>query len=123
MIQDTIFYPVRPYDANGKKVHFVDVNRALDIHTIHLFEKTLNSLIAEGNRWIVINLKQCNYINSNGLETLVKLSRTICDKNGDIYLVHLCEKVAKIIMLFKLNKFLKIYKSEKEVLLLFRKAR
>ena len=111
---------VRTQELGGKKVQMVDLSGVLDIHTTRHFEKTLNSLIAQGSHWIIINFKRCDYISSAGLGALVGAAREVRRHEGDLRLLHLSNKIMKIVKLLGFDRILKIYNNEKEALLSFK---
>ena len=103
-----------------EKVQIVDLSGVLDIYTTRHFEKTLNSLIAQGNHWIIINFKRCDYISSAGLGALVGAARALRSREGDLRLEHLSNKIMKIVKLLGFDRILRIYNSEEEALLSFK---
>ncbi len=119
MVVSTDQVAVRTQESGGKKVQVVDLSGVLDIHTTRHFEKTLNFLIAQGNHWIIINFKKCDYISSAGLGALVGAAREVRRHDGDLRLLHLSNKILKIVKLLGFDRILKIYNSEKEALLSF----
>ncbi len=111
---------VRTQSLGEKKVRVVDLSGVLDIHATRHFGKTLNSLIAQGNRWIIINFKRCDYISSAGLGALVGAARALRSREGDVRLEQLSNKIIKIVKLLGFDRILRIYNSEKEALISFK---
>jgi len=111
---------VRTKSIGRKKVRVVDLMGVLDIHETQHLERALNSLIAGGSYWIIINFKKCNYISSAGLGVLVGAAGEVRRHQGDLRLGNLPKKIMKIVKLLGFDKILRIYHTEKEALLSFK---
>jgi anti-sigma B factor antagonist len=61
-----------------------------------------NQLSAEQNR-VIINLEQVEYINSNGLNSLISILTKTRTRGGEVILCNINEKIEKLLLITKLN--------------------
>lgn len=59
-------------------------------------------LSAELNR-VIINLEQVEYINSNGLNSLISILTKTRTRGGEVILCNINEKIEKLLLITKLN--------------------
>jgi anti-sigma B factor antagonist len=78
--------------------------------------------IADGQKRIVLNLAEINYIDSGGLGTLVALHTTARNAGASIKLANLTKRVGDLMQLTKLLTVFEVYQSEYEALEAFRTA-
>jgi anti-sigma B factor antagonist len=78
--------------------------------------------IANGQKRIVLNLAEVNYIDSGGLGTLVALHTTAHNAGGTIKLASLTERVGDLLQVTKLLTVFEVHPSEYEALEAFRTA-
>ena len=64
----------------------------------------LYSLIGQGRGKVVIDLSGCGWINSTGLGRLIHHSTTFKQKEGELKLANLTEKIDKIITITRLTE-------------------
>jgi anti-sigma B factor antagonist len=87
-----------------------------------LLREDVKKAIADGQKRIVLNLKEVNYIDSGGLGTLVALHTTAHNAGGSIKLANLTERVGDLLQVTKLLTVFEVHSSEYEALEAFRKA-
>ena len=87
-----------------------------------LLRDDVKKAIADGNKRIVLNLGEVNYIDSGGLGTLVALHTTAHNAGGTIKLANLTKRVGDLMQVTKLLTVFEVYPSEYEALEAFRKA-
>ncbi len=78
--------------------------------------------IADGQKRIVLNLSEVNYIDSGGLGTLVALHTSAHNAGGAIKLAHLTDRVGDLLQLTKLLTVFEVHPSEYAALEAFRTA-
>jgi anti-sigma B factor antagonist len=78
--------------------------------------------IADGQKRIVLNLSQVNYIDSGGLGTLVALHTTAHNAGGTIKLANLTKRVGDLLQVTKLLTVFEVYNSEYDALEAFRQV-
>jgi anti-sigma B factor antagonist len=87
-----------------------------------LLRDEVKKAIADGNRRIVLNLGEVNYIDSGGLGTLVALHTTAHNAGGTIKLANLTKRVGDLMQVTKLLTVFEVHNSEYEALEAFRTA-
>ncbi len=87
-----------------------------------LLRDDVKGAIANGQKRIVLNLAEVNYIDSGGLGTLVALHTTAHMAGGAIKLANLTKRVGDLLQVTKLLTVFEVYGSEYEALEAFRKA-
>ena len=87
-----------------------------------LLREDIKKAIADGNKKIVLNLGEVNYIDSGGLGTLVALHTTAHNAGATIKLANLTKRVGDLLQVTKLLTVFEVHNSEYEALEAFRKA-
>jgi anti-sigma B factor antagonist len=87
-----------------------------------LLRDEVKKAIADGNKRIVLNLGEVNYIDSGGLGTLVALHTTAHNAGGSIKLASLTKRVGDLLQVTKLLTVFEVYNSEYEALESFRQV-
>ncbi|MDD5456473.1 MAG: STAS domain-containing protein [Candidatus Margulisbacteria bacterium] len=97
--------------STEKKGNAVVLNVEGDIEfddSIQLNE-TFNNIIKKESPKIVLNLKECNYIDSSGLGSLVEGLKATQKANGDLRLANLNEDFKEILMMTRIIKYFQIF--------------
>ena len=79
-----------------------------------MMRDTVRDLLAKGNKKIVLNLGEVNYIDSSGIGELVSAYTTTKNQGGELKLLHLTKKVHDLLQITKLYTVFEIYDSEYE---------
>ena len=87
-----------------------------------LLREEVKRAIADGQKRIVLNLGEVNYIDSGGLGTLVALRITAQNAGGTIKLTNLTKRVGDVLQVTKLLTVFDVYNSEAEAIESFRKV-
>jgi len=87
-----------------------------------LLREEVKRAIADGQKRIVLNLGEVNYIDSGGLGTLVALHIAAHNAGGTIKLANLNKRVGDLMQVTKLLTVFEVHNSEYEALEAFRKA-
>lgn len=87
-----------------------------------LLREEVKKAIADGQKRIVLNLREISYIDSGGLGTLVALHTTALNAGSNIKLAHLTSRVGDLLQVTKLLTVFHVYNSEYEALEAFRQA-
>ena len=82
----------------------------------------VKKVIQEGNKRIVLNLGDVNYIDSGGLGTLVALHTTAHNAGATIKLANLTKRVGDLLQVTKLLTVFDVHNSEFDALEAFRRA-
>lgn len=83
------------------------------------FSSTLKSLIHEGVRHVVVDLKEVTWVNSTGLGILISGYTTMKRNNGEMKLLNVSERIDSIFMVTKLYSVFESYKDEDEAVASF----
>src|ERR1700684_2970104 len=81
-----------------------------------LLREEVKGAIANGQKRIVLNLGEVNYIDSGGLGTLVALHTTAHNAGGAIKLANLTRRVDDLMLVTKLLTVFEVYSSEYDAL-------
>lgn len=73
--------------------------------------ETFQQLIKDKSAKIVIDLKECNYIDSSGLGALVEGLKSTQKAGGDLRLVNLNEDFKEILMMTRIIKYFQTFDS------------
>jgi len=84
----------------------LNLNGRLDAHTSKTFEDRLMPLIDEGNKKILVDFSQLDYISSAGLRVLLLAARKLSEANGKIAL---CSLKAPIKTVFDIAGFSSVF--------------
>ena len=85
-----------------------------------LLREEVKKVIQDGNKRIVLNLDEINYIDSGGLGTLVALHTTAHNAGSTIKLANLTKRVGDLLQVTKLLTVFDVHNSEYEALEAFR---
>ena len=89
----------------------VKIEGEVDVYTSIDLKKELSKYIEDGEKSIIIDLDQVNYMDSSGLGVLVAVLKELKKVGGDLKLINLPLSVKKIFDLTRLTKFFSIYKN------------
>lgn len=76
----------------------------------------IRDLLADGQRRILLNLADVNYIDSAGLGAIISCYTTAKREGGQLKLVHLTKKVQDLLAITKLITVFETFESEKEAI-------
>jgi len=74
---------------------------------------TVDELIAKGQNHLIIDLKELDHINSNGLNVLITILTKARNAGGDSIITNIPEKVNKLFIITKLNTVFTVTDSRK----------
>ncbi|NOQ97355.1 MAG: anti-sigma factor antagonist [Calditrichae bacterium] len=86
----------------------------LDAHTAPNFEQAIQELIEENRYRIIVSMSDLNYISSAGLGVFMGFIEEIREKEGDIKLTNMTDKVFKVFDLLGFPALYKIFQEEAE---------
>ena len=86
----------------------------LDAHTAPNFEQAIQELIEENRYKIIVSMSDLNYISSAGLGVFMGFIEEIREKEGDIKLTNMTDKVFKVFDLLGFPALYQIFKGEME---------
>jgi len=80
----------------------------------------LITLIKGGVKKIVIDMTGLDFIDSSGIGVLIDAAKHLRQHGGDIVILSMPERVQIIVQPVRLNRFIKIFEREDEVIYFFR---
>jgi anti-sigma B factor antagonist len=108
-------------DASGQ-TWLVGIRGRLDQGLTPQLDKTLQSVLAEEQSRIVVDLSEVNYINSGGLRCLVAAWRKARQQGGDLVLAGLNQRLNEIFAIVGFNKVFQIFPTADTALQTLRKG-
>lgn len=82
----------------------------------------LITLIKGGVKKIVIDMTGLEFIDSSGIGVLIDAAKHLRQQGGDIVILSMPERVQVIVQPVRLNRFIKMFEREDEVIYFFRHA-
>lgn len=79
----------------------------------------LKSLLAQGHKNIILNMKDVSYVDSAGLGELVGAYTTATNQGGAVKLLHLQGKMKDLMQITKLHTIFPAFEDEKEAVASF----
>ena len=81
---------------------------------------TVRELVQSGNKKIVLNLMDINYIDSSGVGELVSTYTTVVNGGGKLKLLGLTKKIRELLAITKLLTVFEVYDDEPAALASFK---
>jgi anti-anti-sigma factor len=91
----------------------VDSEGALDL------DLALQTAVSEGKRKLILEMARVQYISSAGLRTLADILTQVRAGQGDLKLVNLSQRVARVLQIIGFDKFFSIYVTVDEAIASF----
>ncbi len=85
--------------------------------SVYLREK-FNDYFREGNKKFIIDIGEVDYLESVGLGVLIHIQKSIVAAKGEIKYIITSEKIKKLLVMVKLDKYFEIYSSLEELVVL-----
>lgn len=82
----------------------------------------LRSLLAQGKKHIILNMKDVGYVDSAGLGELVGAYTTATNQGGSVKLLHMQGKMRDLMQITKLHTIFPAFEDEKEAVQSFSAA-
>src|SRR5512135_526903 len=84
------------FKKKEKDALVISLKGRLDAVTTPMLEKDLTELMAGGERLVVLNLKDLDYISSAGLRTILAATKRLKEKQGRLHLASLKSVVREV---------------------------
>lgn len=81
-----------------------------------MLKQTINTLLAAGNKKLVLNLENVPYIDSAGLGEVVRTHTTVSRQGGSLKLLNLTKRIEDLLSITKLLTVFDTYDSEAEAI-------
>lgn len=79
-------------------------------------EEQIKESLEKSNQNIIFDLKSIKFMNSDGLNFMVRVLTALRAKDGELYLTNLPEKFTNLMLITKLNSIFAIYRSNEEAI-------
>ena len=94
----------------------VKLEGELDAFTAQQVKEQLSTFIKKGYKKIVVNLSQVRYINSTSIGVLVSRLRDLKNRQGELVLAELSDRVNRILTLVGGKRLFQIFNTEQEAI-------
>lgn len=84
----------------------------IDTSTVACLETKIKQVYSEGKFKLVVDLSEVEFVSSAGWGVFVAYLRKMREKNGDIKLSGMIEKVAKVFVLMEFDSLIDAYEDE-----------
>ena len=105
-----------PIKAETLSIQKVRISGYLDSSTFPQLQEHLDNLLKQGNHYYLLDLENLDYISSAGLGVLMGILREVREKEGDLKIINMSEKIARVFDLLGFSRLMKVYPSESEAL-------
>ena len=92
----------------------LDVIGEIDVYTAPQFKEAVNSVLAEGEKHLIINMASVTYMDSSGFGTLLSATKRLRPMGGTVNLVKCNNAIDRILRITRLNTVFAIYDSVDE---------
>jgi anti-sigma B factor antagonist len=114
-----VSFRATPREVSGVTV--VDVSGRITLgEGSAMLREMVRDLLSKGQKRIVLNLGDVNYIDSSGIGELVSGFTTVRNQGGELKLLHLTKKVHDLLQITKLYTVFEVHNDENAALNSFR---
>ena len=96
------------------KFYVLNVSGRLDASTSSSFEEKLTSIIDSGEKNLLINLNELDYISSMGLRVLLQAAKKLKASQGSISLCEMKDNILEVFDIAGFTQVFQIYKTYNE---------
>lgn len=100
--------------ADGFEV--LDVSGEIDVYTAPQFKEAVNSIIAAGQKDLIINMARVTYMDSSGFGTLLSATKRLRPEGGTVNLVACNSAIERMLKITRLNTVFGTFGSVEEAL-------
>jgi len=118
--QQNIPLGIKDPSNGGKYCTVLKLRGTIDITTHQQFEDTLNELLEQNAKRLILNMSDLKYISSSGTGLLIKYYKKYRDSGGDIKLSHLPAPIWKTLDLIGINNVVEIFNTDRDALTSFK---
>jgi anti-sigma B factor antagonist len=86
----------------------IHVAGEIDAYTAPKLREELSTLAEEGNKTMVVNLKDVTYLDSTGLGVFVGLFKELSKNNGELKLIQLSDRLNRLFEITGLSNIMNI---------------
>ena len=105
-----------PATVGDLAIQRVRISGYLDSSTFPQLQEHLDNLLSQGHNHYLLDLQDLDYISSAGLGVLMGILREVREKDGDLKIINMSEKIERVFYLLGFSRLMKVYGSEEEAL-------
>lgn len=108
---------VKPDPAStdpGSYICRISLFNELDRKQDNDFEFLVTSLVNNGIRKILFDMENLRYVDSSGIGKIINITKLIRKLNGNVTITRCSPQITEILVLIKLENFIKIFPSVEE---------
>jgi len=94
----------------------VKISGYLDSSTFPELQDHLHSLLEQGAHHYLLDLEGLDYISSAGLGVLMGILREVREKEGDLKIINMSDKIERVFYLLGFSRLMKVYPTVEEAL-------
>ncbi len=96
------------------ETRILDIEGEIDVYTSTQLKETIVSTMAEGAKFVVMNLSKVEYLDSTGLGVLIGALKHLRERQGNLVIVSPSMRITRIFEITGLYKIFTIYQTEEE---------
>ena len=104
------------------EVEVIRLTGSLDMYSFPRLETQINTLFQENRFAVLLDCRDLDYIGSAGLGALIGFAKQAREKQGDVRLTNVPERIYKIIELLGFTKVLQVHNDEAAAVASFSKS-
>lgn len=101
MVLENIRLETNTRRADGFEI--LDVMGEIDVYTAPQFKEAVNSIIAAGQKDLIINMARVTYMDSSGFGTLLSATKRLRPEGGTVNLVSCNSAIERMLKITRLN--------------------
>lgn len=101
-------------EVNCTKI--VEVAGEIDVYTAPQFKDAVNTVMASGQKHLIVDMEKVTYMDSSGFATLLSATRRLRPQGGTVNLVKCSGAIDRILRITRLNTIFGIYDSAEDAL-------
>ena len=109
-------------ERNHEGVTVLELDGRLVFEVEHEFRERVTSLVASGNKHILVNLNEVSYIDSAGVGSLVAMFLHVLKRGGRLKLIRPSERACRVLEIAQLLSIFDVFESEAQGILTFAPA-
>ena len=74
-------------------------------------DRTLDNILAQGNKHIIVDLGSVTHLNSSGMGILISGFTKVNDEGGKLKFANITDKIRNLLSITKLNRIFEVYDS------------
>ena len=109
-------------ERNHEGVTVLELDGRLVFEVEREFRERVTSLVASGNKHILVNLNEVSYIDSAGVGSLVAMFLHVLKRGGRLKLIRPSERACRVLEIAQLLSIFDVFESEAQGILTFASA-